>query len=95
MSASLPLIEPESAFVDVGSEKMHVSIAGGPPEVFGTVTSELHRLRDWLSERQVRLVAMEATGVYWLAALQYSGGGRVHGENGQWQANPELARLQN
>jgi hypothetical protein len=45
---------------------MYVSVAGGPPEVFGTVTAELHRLRDWLKERGVRSVAMEATGVYWL-----------------------------
>jgi len=57
---------PDSAFVDVGSEKLHVSIAGGPPEVFGTVTAELHRLRDWLKSQQARGVAMEATGVYWL-----------------------------
>jgi transposase len=55
-----------AAFVDVGSEHMHVSIAGGPPEVFGAVTSELHRLRDWLKEHGVKSVAMEATGVYWL-----------------------------
>jgi transposase len=63
---TLPVLDPLAAFVDVGSEQMHVSVAGGPPEVFGTVTSELHRLRDWLKERCVRSVAMEATGVYWL-----------------------------
>lgn len=63
---TLAVLDPLAAFVDVGSEQMHVSIAGGPPEVFGTVTSELHRLRDWLKERGVKSVAMEATGVYWL-----------------------------
>jgi transposase len=63
---TLPVLDPLAAFVDVGSEQMHVSIAGGSPEVFGTVTSELHRLRDWLQERGVKSVAMEATGVYWL-----------------------------
>jgi transposase len=62
----LAVLDPLAAFVDVGSEHMHVSIAGGPPEVFGTVTGELHRLRDWLQERGVKSVAMEATGVYWL-----------------------------
>jgi hypothetical protein len=60
------MLDPRAAFVDVGSEQMHVSIAGGPPEVFGTVTSQLHALRDWLRARAVRSVAMEATGVYWL-----------------------------
>jgi hypothetical protein len=63
---SLPELDPLAAFVDVGSEHMHVSIAGGPPEVFGAMTGELHRLRDWLTQRGVRSVAMEATGVYWL-----------------------------
>jgi len=63
---SLGVLDPLATFVDVGSEQMHVSIAGGPPEVFGTFTTELHRLRDWLKERGVKSVAMEATGVYWL-----------------------------
>jgi transposase len=63
---SLAVVDPLAAFVDVGSEWMHVSIAGGTPEVFGTFTVELHRLRDWLKERRVKSVAMEATGVYWL-----------------------------
>jgi len=64
--SDLPVLDPYAAFVDVGSEQMFVSIAGGPPEVFGSVTSQLHALRDWLLARQVRSAAMEATGVYWL-----------------------------
>jgi transposase len=34
-------------------------------ERFTTVTAGLSELRAWLAERQVQLVAMEATGVYW------------------------------
>jgi transposase len=64
--SDLAVLDPRAAFVDVGSEKMHVSIAGGPPEVFGTVTSQLHTLCDYLVAHHVRSVAMEATGVYWL-----------------------------
>ena len=64
--SELAVLDPRAAFVDVGSEKMHVSIGGGPPRVFGTVTSQLQALRDYLIEHQVRSVAMEATGVYWL-----------------------------
>lgn len=64
--AQLHVVDPRAAFVDVGSEQMHVSIAGDTPVVFGTVTAQLHALRDWLLERQVHSVAMEATGVYWL-----------------------------
>ena len=32
---------------------------------FGTVTRELLELRDWLIGHEVRVVGMEATGVYW------------------------------
>lgn len=63
---ALSILDPRAAFVDVGSERMHVAIAGGEPAVFGTVTSGLHALRDWLLAREVRAVAMEATGVYWM-----------------------------
>jgi hypothetical protein len=32
---------------------------------FATTTSQLLALADWLTERRVTLVGMEATGVYW------------------------------
>ncbi|SRR6266542_1060002 len=32
---------------------------------FGTMTRDLIRLAEWLTERGVRVVAMESTGVYW------------------------------
>ena len=63
----LPVLDAHAAFVDVGSERMYVSVAGGKPQVFGTVTTQLHALRDWLLAQGARSVAMEATGVYWLA----------------------------
>jgi len=65
-SRKLPVLDPLPTFVDVGSEHMHVSIGGDEPKVFGTVTSQLHALRDWLLAQGVHSVAMEATGVYWL-----------------------------
>ena len=34
-------------------------------ERFGTTTAQLSRLLGWLTDRQVSLVALEATGVYW------------------------------
>jgi len=63
---ALAILDSRAAFVDVGSERMHVSIAGDTPVVFGTVTTQLHALRDWLLSHGVRAVAMEATGVYWM-----------------------------
>lgn len=66
----LPVLDPKAAGIDVGSETLHVSIAGDAPRVFGTTTGQLHALRDWLREQAVRSVAMEATGVYWLCAYE-------------------------
>ena len=67
---SLPVLDPTAAAIDVGSEQLHVSIAGGPPKVFGTTTGELHALRDYFLAQGVRSVAMEATGIYWLCPYE-------------------------
>src|SRR5437016_1731112 len=63
---ALPVLDPKAAAIDVGSERLHVSIAGEEPKVFGTFTGDLEALRDWFKQEEVRTVAMEATGVYWL-----------------------------
>jgi len=39
-------------------------------ESFGTTTTELIRLRDWLVKHEVSHVAMESTGVYWMPVWQ-------------------------
>ena len=66
----LPVLDPRAAGIDVGSEKLHVSIAGDTPKVYGTMTGELHALCDWLKSEGVRSVALEATGVYWLCVYE-------------------------
>jgi len=68
--SSLTVLDATAAAVDVGSEELHVSIAGGPPKVFGTTTRELNALRDYFLAQGVRSVAMEATGVYWLCPYE-------------------------
>src|ERR1041384_252405 len=65
---TLSIINPHAAAIDVGSEQLHLSIAGDEPVVFGTVTNEVYRLRDYVKAQGVTTVAMEATGVYWLCA---------------------------
>src|SRR3954470_4508609 len=65
---TLSVINPKAAAIDVGSEQLHVSVAGDEPVVFGTFTNEVYRLRDYLKAQGVNSVAMEATGVYWLYA---------------------------
>ncbi len=67
---SLPVLDATAAAIDVGSEQLHVSVAGGPPKVFGTTTGQLHELRNWLKSQGARSVAMEATGVYWLCPYE-------------------------
>src|SRR5438046_10682618 len=67
---SLPVLDATAAAIDVGSEQLHVSIAGGPPKIFGTTTGELHGLSDYLLAQGVRSVAMEATGIYWLCPYE-------------------------
>src|SRR5205814_3793700 len=69
-TSSLPVLDPTAAAIDVGSEQMHVSVAGGRPKVFGTTTGQLHELRDWLKTQGVRSVAMEVTGIYWLCPYE-------------------------
>ncbi len=63
---ALPVLDSKAAAIDVGSEKLHVSVAGEAPKVFGTFTGELEELSNWLKAQAVHTVAMEATGVYWL-----------------------------
>lgn len=76
MAKSLPLLDEKACGIDVGSERMHVSIGGGEPRVFGAMTRDIGALVQWLCEQGVRSVALEATGVYWMslyAALTLAG----------------------
>jgi len=68
----LPVIRPAVAAVDVGSQEHFVCAPGagaGQTEVrvFGAVTAQLEAMADWLASRGVESVALESTGVYWIA----------------------------
>mgnify|MGYP006169989663 CR=1 FL=1 len=67
--SALAVLDPRAAFVDVGSEKMHVSIGGGLPRVFGTVTSQLEALRDFLIEGHDVLPETLGNAFAWLDDL--------------------------
>jgi transposase len=62
----LAIRDERACGIDVGSERLHVSVAGAPAQVFGTMTRDVELLLEHLSSQGVRSVAMEATGVYWL-----------------------------
>lgn len=59
--------------IDVHKNMIKASIAKGPLDsppkfytrTFSTMTRDLLKLKDWLTENDVEAVAMESTGVYW------------------------------
>src|SRR5947209_2988792 len=68
----LPVIRRYVAGIDIGSEQHWVcapTVDGKEREIasFGATTPELIRMAEWLKARQVESVAMESTGVYWIA----------------------------
>jgi transposase len=69
-----PLMNPHAAGVDLGSREHWVAVPQDqhPQSVrcFGTFTTDLEALADWLKECRITSVAMEATGVYWIPLFQ-------------------------
>jgi len=70
--SGLPVLRPKVAAVDLASEFHWVcapKVDGSGREVneFGATTPELDRMAEWMKERKVESVAMESTGVYWIA----------------------------
>lgn len=68
----LALIRQNVAGIDIGSERHWVcapTLDGSGREIadFGATTPELVRMAEWLKARRVESVAMESTGVYWIA----------------------------
>ena len=66
------MIRRQVAGIDLGSEQHWVcapTVDGNDREIasFGGTTSELLHMAEWLQARQVESVAMESTGVYWIA----------------------------
>jgi transposase len=39
--------------------------------LFGTYTVDLQAIGEWLQEHQIRTIAMESTGVYWIPIFEY------------------------
>lgn len=68
----LPVLRRNVAGIDLGSEQHWVcapNLDGNGREraSFGATTPELIGMAEWLKARQVESVAMESTGVYWIA----------------------------
>jgi len=74
LPSGLKQINLNAAGIDIGAREHFVCVPEGRSarqvRSFGTYTSDLERLADWLAECAVETVAMESTGVYWIAAFQ-------------------------
>lgn len=68
----LPVVRPDVAGMDVGSKTHWVCApkldgVGRDVEEFKATTPGLEKMAAWLRQRKVKSVAMESTGVYWIA----------------------------
>jgi transposase len=72
--AQLPVIELNAAGVDIGATQVFVAVPADrdpePIRSFETFTAELEKLADWLQQCNIRTVAMESTGVFWIPLFQ-------------------------
>ena len=63
---NLSKIFPNSAGIDIGSEKVYVSLEDQPVKNYRTFTACYRKLGNYLKENHITYVAMEATGIYWI-----------------------------
>lgn len=67
----LTIIHPNAGGVDVGNESHFVAVPpdrdANPVQEFGCWTADLIRMAKWLKACRIDTVAMQATGVYWIA----------------------------
>jgi len=70
----LEVVHPKAAGIDVGNEEHWVAIPPSldeePVRRFGCFTADLMALARWLQERGIETVAMQSTGVYWIALYE-------------------------
>ncbi len=67
----LDVVHPDAAGIDIGNESHFVAIPPDrdpvPIREFGSWTAAVQELAQWLTEHGIRTVALQATGVYWIA----------------------------
>lgn len=67
-------INPDAAGIDIGSREHYVCVPSDRDAQnvrrFGTTTPELEAMAEWLRQCAIRTIALEATGIYWIAAFQ-------------------------
>ncbi len=70
----LTVMYPNAAGIDIGSANHYAAVSpdqsGEPVKEFGCFTEDIEAMADWLVECGVDVVAMESTGVYWIAPYE-------------------------
>ena len=69
----LPQIRANAAGMDIGAKEIWVDVGNKDQEgvrKFGTFTADHHEMAEWLKRCGIDSVAMESTGVYWIAPFQ-------------------------
>ncbi|HEY6304821.1 MAG TPA: transposase [Terriglobales bacterium] len=70
---TLEVVHPDAASIDIGNESHYAAVPGTRDSQlvrrFRCTTSELKAMADWLTQCRVRTVAIESTGVYWIAVF--------------------------
>ena len=68
---SLEVLHPDAAGIDIGNESHYVAVPPSrdkqPVRRFGCTTAELKAMAAWLKQCSIQTVAMQSTGVYWIA----------------------------
>jgi transposase len=68
---SLEVVHPDAAGIDIGNESHYVAVPptrdSEPVRRFGCTTAELKEMAAWLKQCAIRTIAMQSTGVYWIA----------------------------
>src|ERR1700674_270812 len=68
---SLEVVHPDAAGIDIGNQSHYVAVPptrdSQPVQRFGCTTAELKAMAEWLKQCRIRTVAMQSTGVYWIA----------------------------
>lgn len=63
-------IRQNAAGIDIGAKKLFVSVEGQEVKSFLTFTEDIGELCKYLRSHNVKTVAMEATGIYWIVLYE-------------------------
>ena len=88
---AMEIVNPYAAGIDIGSRSHFVAVGQGSEDVreFGVYNEDLKAIATWLTEENIKTIAMESTGTYWqsLYAMLQAEGFQVILCNGKFTKN--------